>query len=132
LERQFGGGRVDDLGAGVDPDLDGVGPHELLAEAVDRGAGDLVEGLRTTLDAFALGSADRPAGSASRSSLGMVPPSNSPANRSMRSRSSLAAASVKVIATMSLGGTPAVSSIATRPAMSAVLPLPAPASTSRE
>ena len=25
LERQFGGGRVDDLGAGVDPGLDGIG-----------------------------------------------------------------------------------------------------------
>ena len=55
LERQFGGGRVDDLGAGIDPGLDGVGSHELLAEAVDRGAGDLVEGLRTTLDVFVLG-----------------------------------------------------------------------------
>ena len=52
-------------------------------------------------------------------------------NRSIRRRSSLAANSVKVIAAICLGSTPPANSTATRPAITDVLPDPAPASTSR-
>ncbi|MCY1220759.1 hypothetical protein D9M69_597310 [compost metagenome] len=73
----------------------------------------------------------RPSGRTSFSSAGMSPPSMREANSRTRKSSSLAASSVNVTAAMALGSVPCMSSIAMRPASTAVLPDPAPASTSR-
>ena len=93
-------------------------------------ASELVKSPSTALEVVALGGRDAIAqGVPEISRYSAV--ENSRTKRSMRSRSSEAAASVKVIATISFGGTAAAIRRATRPAMSAVLPLPAPASTRR-
>ena len=58
-----------------------------------------------------------------------MPAASSPTNSRTRISSSLAASSVKVTAAMDLGAMPSASIMAMRPAMTAVLPEPAPAST---
>ena len=71
-------------------------------------------------------------GRAARSSSGMCPCAISSTYLRTRRKSSLAANSVNVTATMDLGSTPSASRAAIRPARTAVLPEPAPASTSSD
>ena len=54
LEGQFGGGRVDDLGTRIDAGLDGIRTHELLAKAMNCGAGNFIQGSPAVINILAL------------------------------------------------------------------------------
>ena len=122
---------IHDAGAGIDIGLDRIRLDQALAEAVDGRAGDFVDRGARGREIAAL-CFERPPGSATRSSAGILPAERSATNSRTRESSSLAASSVKVTAAMARGAMPSASIMAMRPAMTAVLPEPAPASTRKD